>query len=421
MKALLALLPLLGVTAAPHGPVRHRPRQVAVIQEGDTTTVNIQLNGGLRVDTAQSVTHTGAVAAVQTAINQLLSYPIRPGSGLPTETWAPNSQSTYTVPDLSFDPVSGSRRIRNDEYRRLTDLLPKVMTNANEITDKSWELGALVQSILEVYHPELTPFAHNRDAVDGRDIPWNALKVAMSCLYAADFSNSPSDAGIKGDIGDFFGADSKHPVQPRSLVGGDGALGDPAANSAGTLLLAQYAARPEVRDLLTMRAKEDYAWAVANQWSYLDNGPKAENGTISQREGHFEMWADAGYMIPPSFAAIGLVKQDADIMRIAVDQWNLQKSVLFDDSAGLWRHVHYWDTRLWATGQAWQLGGGLRVLTSAKAAGFDRDLREGLKEIEDTLIHALYASLAELDVSTDMIGLTSGKRPRPQLHARTRR
>jgi rhamnogalacturonyl hydrolase YesR len=122
-------------------------------------------------------------------------------------------------------------------------------------------------------------------------------------------------------------------------------------------------------------------------------------GTISQRENHFEMWADAGYMIPPSFASIGLLKGDADVMRIAVDQWNLQKSVLFNPDAGMWRHVHYWDTKLWATGQAWQLGGGLRVLASARAAGLERELAPGLQKIEDTLAHALYAVLGQLDVS----------------------
>ena len=122
-------------------------------------------------------------------------------------------------------------------------------------------------------------------------------------------------------------------------------------------------------------------------------------GTISQREDQFTMWADAGFMIPPSFASIGLLKHDADVMRIAVDQWNLQKSVLFNPDLGMWRHVHYWDPKMWATGQAWQLGGGLRVLTSARAAGVDGELAQGVKEIEDTLAQALYAVLAELDVS----------------------
>ena len=160
----------------------------------------------------------------------------------------------------------------------MTKLLPKVLTNGNEITDKSWELGALVQSILEVYNPELTSFGYGQQAA-GDDIPWNALKVAISCLYAADFSDAPSDAGVTGDIRDFIAGDaSKHPIQSRPLVHGDGSLGDPAANTAGTVLLAQFAGRKEVKEMLSMRSKEDYAWAVANQWKYLDGGFKAENG-----------------------------------------------------------------------------------------------------------------------------------------------
>lgn len=399
MKATLLALPILGALAVPHGRSngRQHARQVANADEA----AKPQIFGGLpvQVDEMKSITHTGAVAAIQTAVNKLLSIPIEnKGPPLPKETWAPKYGNSYTVPDLAFDPVMGSKRVRTEEYKKLTQILPKVLANGNKITDKSWELGALVQGILEVYNPELTTFEYDRGGVDGKDIPWNALKVAMSCLYATDFSDAPSDAGVTGDIGDFIaGSDSAHPLHPRPLVGGDGALGDPAANSAGTLLLAQYAARPEVKRLLSMRDKEDYAWAVANQWVYLDHGLKSDNGTISQRESHFELWADMGYMIPPSFAAIGLYKQDTSILRAAVDQWNLESSALFNPDAGLWRHVHYWDSRLWATGQAWMLGGGLRVLTSVLAAGAEGDLARGIKEMEDTLVQALYSVLAQLD------------------------
>jgi hypothetical protein len=125
------------------------------------------------------------------------------------------------------------------------------------------------------------------------------MKVAISSLYAVDWSGAPSDSKTTGDIGRFLDWSSPTPLQPRPLVGGDGALGDPAALGPSTYLLAQYAGREDVRRLLSMRSKEDYAWAVGNQMAYLSNGIKSSNGTISQREGHFELWADMGYMIPP--------------------------------------------------------------------------------------------------------------------------
>ena len=86
--AFLALLPL--AIAVPHG--RSRPhRRLDVVQEGNP--VNIQLNGGLRVEPVSvSITHTGALAAVQTALNQLLSYPIK-GPSLPTENGHPTTRA----------------------------------------------------------------------------------------------------------------------------------------------------------------------------------------------------------------------------------------------------------------------------------------------------------------------------------------
>lgn len=220
-------------------------------------------------------------------------------ASLPDQTWAPDySNRQYHHPTVNLSPVTPALTIKSDSYTKLTNLLPRVLTNAVAITDKSWELGALVQAILEVYNPELTSFGYASTAFN-TSIPWDAMKVALSSLYATDWSGSPSDARTTGDIQRFLDWSSPTSLQARPLVGGDGALGDPAALGPSTYLLAQFAGRDEVKRLLSMRSKEDYAWAVGNQMAYLNAGIRSDNGTISQREGHFELWADMGYMIPP--------------------------------------------------------------------------------------------------------------------------
>ncbi|KAI9634162.1 uncharacterized protein MKK02DRAFT_8291, partial [Dioszegia hungarica] len=297
---------------------------------------------------------------------------------------------------VSLSSVSPALTINSDAYTKLTRLLPKVLTNAVAITDKSWELGALVQSLLEVYNPELTAFGYDASSF-AVSIPWDAMKVAISSLYAVDWSGAPSDSKTTGDIGRFLDWSSPTPLQPRPLVGGDGALGDPAALGPSTYLLAQYAGREDVRRLLSMRSKEDYAWAVGNQMAYLSNGIKSSNGTISQREGHFELWADMGYMIPPLPAYIGLATDNIDQIRSGLNQWSLEASALLDPNDHLFRHVHYWDSRYWATGQAWMLGGAMRVIASAHTAGFATQLADQIAPIEEKMAQVFYAIFGKLD------------------------
>jgi hypothetical protein len=293
LSALIStLLPLsVSALALPHAHsgnngAAHRRRQVAaavVSEDGGYETVSIQLHGGLRLDPDdyKPVTHTGVVASVKAGVvnfGQIVTRTAAP-TPLPTQTWAAPSNGRYAYPTVNLAPLSRSALINSTAYAQLTRQLPSVLTNGVAITDKSWELGALVQGLLEVYNPGLTAFAHDPAAVNESNVPWDALKVAISSLYAVDWSGAPSEQSATGDIFEFIaGSNSIVQLHARPLVGGDGSLGDPAANGAGTLLLAQFAHREEVRRLLSMRTKEDYAWATANQWVFLDHGPKSANG-----------------------------------------------------------------------------------------------------------------------------------------------
>jgi hypothetical protein len=59
---------------------------------------------------------------------------------------------------------------------------------------------------------------------------------------------------------------------------------------------------------------------------------------------------------------LGLATNNIDHIRSGLNQWTLEASALFDPASALYRHVHYWDSRFWATGQAWMLGGAMRVV-----------------------------------------------------------
>lgn len=275
LVASLFILPLsCAALVVPRGPHRAHRRQIS-----DNTVASIQAK----------------VIDLHKALPSLTTSAV----SLPKETWAADySNRRYNYPTVSLAPVTPALTIKSDAYDKLTRLLPRIMTNAVAITDKSWELGALVQALLEVYNPELTSFGYDSPSFN-TSIPLAAMQVALSSLYGTDFSGAPSESQTRGDISRFLDWSSPTQLRARPLVGGDGALGDPAAIGPSTYLLAQMAGREDVRKALSMRSKEDYAWAVGNQLAYLNNGIKSDNGTISQREGHFELWADMGYMIPP--------------------------------------------------------------------------------------------------------------------------
>ncbi len=55
-------------------------------------------------------------------------------------------QSQYTPPSLDFAAVKGDGDIKSSAYKRLTDMLPTVLSNGNQVTKHSWEIGAYTQA-----------------------------------------------------------------------------------------------------------------------------------------------------------------------------------------------------------------------------------------------------------------------------------
>ncbi|WVW86267.1 hypothetical protein I302_108309 [Kwoniella bestiolae CBS 10118] len=354
-----------------------------------------------------------------------LNHPYQPH---PQARATPDGTAAYT-PDnsLHFEYPRRNFKINSRKYKKLTKLLPKILKNANSITTHSWELGCFTETLLEVYNPALTPFEWDSEyEADGGkcqklefgEIPWNVLKIAKNSLVAYDWTGSPSstsgsasqtaqntsietDFAIRGlgSLQDYF-SESTSPVPhiPKALINGDGALGDPVSLVPAIWILAQFSENHLVKLGLGGKSAADYAWALGNQLDYLFSGIRApNNNTISQREDHFELWADMMYMIPPSLSYLGLSLSSEEYMKYGLEQWSLETSALLDTTVNIYRHVHDWDTRLWATGNGWGVYGGIRNIYSAKASPFASTFSQEISQAEDTLLKIFERLFNELD------------------------
>lgn len=219
-------------------------------------------------------------------------------------TWGLNVHALLASgKSIALLPLTPNPDINSTSYNTLTKNLPTVMTHAIESSKHSWEIGSLVESLLECYVPKLGSFEFERTAFS-RDIPWAALWVVESWLAAYDWSGSPSTNSNPATVVDLAAyldsTTTPTPLSPKPLINGDGSLGDPVALGMGVWLLARYAMRAEVRQGLNSGlSAAQFAWACGNQLAYMNQGHTSSNGTISQREGHFQLWADMGSMIPP--------------------------------------------------------------------------------------------------------------------------
>ncbi len=150
-----------------------------------------------------------------------------------------------------------------------------------------------------------------------------------------------------------------------AMIGGDPAVSDPA--SAGEVCLRAYE-----------RTGETYFLDGAKRMlAYLEqDAPRTEDGIICHNRISFEegyspkqLWIDGLYMVPPFLAAMGRTEE-------AVRQVRGYIRHLFDEEAGLFRHIvdtadgRFVRDRHWATGNGWALMGLARVieLTGGKPA-----------------------------------------------------
>ena len=300
----------------------------------------------------------------------------------------------------SFPTISPNPTISDPSYTRLSSLIPQVMRNSISISTHSWELGVLANALTEVFYPSYSPFSFDNAALPSggklgnTSPPWVVLDVINQTLSSYSWSGAPSNASSSTPLSSYLSySTSPVALNGESLVNGDGALGDPCSLGPATLLAAEFFSVPAISTLYSSKLGTDYAWAVGNQYVHLESGTRDSQGALSQREGYFELWSDMGYMIPPFLAYLGLFTSSLtgspDYLSDAFSQWALESNELMDWNKGLYLHIPDWDSRPWATGNGWMLGGFVRVLAviqaTSRTSGFS-----SLSDYEGTVTWVFY-------------------------------
>lgn len=187
----------------------------------------------------------------------------------------------YTPPPVNIPNVKGKSAIQSQSYKDLTNRLPQVLRNAVSVSTHSWEIGALTESLLEIYHPKLTPFAWDTNGLTKNDIPWAVLEIIAAAVTDYDWADSPQG---NGDTALYLNpSTAPHALIPQPIIDGDGALGDPAALGMVVWLMTYFSSGSEVRDKLGDKtgSPEGWAWAAGNQLEHLRRGPKNDDGMSS--------------------------------------------------------------------------------------------------------------------------------------------
>ncbi|KAJ4345333.1 uncharacterized protein N0V89_011463 [Didymosphaeria variabile] len=215
-----------------------------------------------------------------------------------------------------------------------TELINAVLQQAIRVATHSWEYGTVAEALLEWNDPQLSiwnnPFPHGK-------VPTLNVANVSALTY------------IKPHIR----------TDNITLVDGDGAAGDPAAEGIPALLIG----------------KTDTAYwdAALRQEEHLVNDvPRWSNGAISHRENVAELWADFVYMVPPFLAYTGVATSNLTLLKEAAIQAKLYRDVLIQPS-GVWMHItgpEVQDYELWSTGNGWAAAGMARVLATLKKSPY---------------------------------------------------
>lgn len=214
-------------------------------------------------------------------------------------------------------------------------------------------------------------------------------------MWDYDWTFSPSSLGATTPTDLWIYLDTETaPVRlwPKALSPNDQALGDPVAMGTAAWITAHL-----IENVSTpidgAQSGADYAWAVGNQLAHLREGVTSSNGTISQREGVFQLWSDMNYMIPPVPTYLGLSAHNDSLMQFGLDQWVLETSALLDTDQSLYRHINQQDNGFWATGNGWALLGLVRLIALFEAAKQTPPELEKAKQEASAIFGSLFQQL----------------------------
>ncbi|OTB14859.1 hypothetical protein K445DRAFT_384246 [Daldinia sp. EC12] len=248
-------------------------------------------------------------------------------------------------------------------------LIDNIISQGHRLATHSWEYGTFAEALLEWYTPSASVFG---------DDPFPDGKIPV-----LQVDSTPSLSYVKPHIS----------ITSDTLVGSDGAAGDPASLGVSAILIGQ--------------TQQDYLSAAGRQVNHLLTAvPRYSNGAISHRESVAELWADFIYMAPPTLAYWAIQTDDVDVLATALQQCILYRDVLgvptnAESAAGLWHHIigpQSQDLGIWSTGNAWAAAGMSRVLATAKKSKHsgDEKIKTGITEVKN-IIKAILDGAIERD------------------------
>lgn len=137
---------------------------------------------------------------------------------------------------------------------------------------------------------------------------------------------------------------------------------------------------------------EYYLDAARQQYEFLMDAPRTEDGGIPQHKGEVELWVDTIYELCPFLARYGANADRAAAADEAAHQIEVQAKHLQDPHTGLFRHQWretpntYPQGSFWSRGNGWALAG---ILDTIQHLPDDHESIPGLVEILRTLAEAV--------------------------------
>ncbi|KAG8710389.1 hypothetical protein FRC08_017233 [Ceratobasidium sp. 394] len=248
-----------------------------------------------------------------------------------------------------------------------------VKARLKEAAQKSWELGTRSQALLELESPSISVFTAS-------SIPGSPASYDSSNKTSALFpvTNAAKIALASGELKDIIAISddivSSRPDGSLALMK-DGSAADPASNGVAVLVANWTGAQGP-----------DFSSAASDQLTWLLNHvPRSNKGAISHRNNAVQLWSDFIYMVPPFLAYYGATTSNKTLVAESFRQIKLYRDVLLDDT-GLWQHIRqgsFEDKGCWSTGNGWAAMGMLRVAATIKAAGYQEEFTDELKDLAD--------------------------------------
>ncbi|KAG9084711.1 hypothetical protein FRC06_003934 [Ceratobasidium sp. 370] len=246
------------------------------------------------------------------------------------------------------------------------------------------------QALLELESPSISVFTAT--SIPGSPASYDSSNKTSTLV---PLTNAARIALASGELKDVISISndivSNRPDGSLALMK-DGSAADPASNGVA-VLVANWTGTQTIyvkAAMLTLIRDPfqgpDFSSAASDQLTWLlKHVPRSNKGAISHRNNAVQLWSDFIYMVPPFLAYYGATTSNKTLVAESYRQIKLYRDVLLDDT-GLWQHIRqgsFEDKGCWSTGNGWAAMGMLRVAATIKAAGYQDEFMDELKDLAD--------------------------------------